>query len=204
MIYFLSTLLAIAALTILIVFATINGTPAHIVGFSIFGSSLVLFYLIRGVFSLTHHESSAKAKLQKLDHVMIYIITAATYTPVSLLLPSRGWGWSVFGVVWGLVILASIFRILEILSSKIVTIGLYSSLLILDLIAFGAVHDLLTPGAMFWLTIGGLCYIAETFIVVHRPQTLLLRIFKSHETLALPLVLLGSFSHFWAMFRHIL
>jgi len=135
---------------------------------------------------------------------MIYIVTAATYTPVSLLLPHRGWGWTVFGVVWGLVLFASLLRLTEWVDKRAVTIGLYGSLLILDLIAFRAIHELLTPGALFWLTLGGICYVMETILVVFRPQIFLLRIFKTHETIAFPFLLAGSFCHFWAMLRWVL
>lgn len=204
MVYGLSLLLAIAALTLLVVFAALRGSPSTVVGFSIFGASLVLFYVMRWIYAYTHDEDPRKPSRQKLDHVMIYVVTAATYTPVALLLPSRAWGWVVFGVVWGLVSLAAILRWTEWLDKRWVTLGLYGMLLILDTVAFRAIHELLSPWAFFWLTIGGLCYVTETVLVVFRPEALLVRPFKSHETIAFPFMIAGSFCHFWAMLRWVL
>lgn len=164
----------------------------------------MIFYVVRWIYAETHEYSPQKKAFERLDHIMIYIMTAATYTPVSLLLPSRIWGWVVFGVVWGLVILAALLRWKEWVDKRGVTIGLYSSLLILDIIAFQAIHELLTPGAVFWLTLGAFCYITETILVVFRPQTALLRFFKTHETIAFPFLLAGSFCHFWAMVKYVL
>ena len=204
MLYAFSLILSIAALTLLIVFAALQGDASSVVGFSIFGTSLVFFYIFRWFYAYTHDLDPQKKTYQKLDHVMIYIVTAATYTPVSLLLPDRVWGWVVFGVVWGLVLLASTLRLTEWIDKRAVTVGLYSLLLLLDLIAFNAIHALLTPGAIFWLTLGGICYVTETILVVFRPQIFLLRIFKTHETIAFPFLLAGSFCHFWAMLRFVL
>lgn len=204
MFYAFSLLLSIAGLTLLIIYAALYGTVSSVVGFSIFGSSLVLFYIIRWIYAYTHDLDPQKKTLQKLDHVMIYVVTAATYTPVSLLLPDRGWGWTVFGVVWGLVFVASILRLTEWVDKRAVTVGLYSALLILDAIAFQAIHSFLSPMAFFWLGLGGACYITETILVVFRPQIFLLRFFKTHETIAFPFMIAGSFCHFWAMLRWVL
>lgn len=204
MFYAFSLLLSIAGLTLLIIYAALYGTASSVVGFSIFGVSLVIFYVVRWIYAHTQDLNPQKKTYQKLDHVMIYIVTAATYTPVSLLLPQRDWGWIVFGVVWGLVSMAALFRLTEWIDKRAVTIGLYSSLLILDLIAFQAVHELLTTQAIFWLTLGGIFYVMETVLVVFRPQIFLLRLFKTHETIAFPFLLAGSFCHFWAMLRWVL
>ncbi len=200
--HLLSLLLAIAALALLTTFAALFGGASHVVGYSIFGSSLVLFYLVRSVLVYSR-KPTRKERLQKWDHTMIYLLTAATYSPVTLLLPERGWGWSIFGVVWGLALLATIFRLFTSMSPKRVTLGLYSLLLILDIVAFSTVHPFLTQSTIFWFTLGGAAYLFETFLVVSRPALPTLfknpHFVRAHETLAFPFVILGSFSHFWAL-----
>lgn len=190
----LALLLAIAALALLVVFASLFGGAAHVVGYSLFGSSLVLFYLVRNILAY-----SKKEKIQKWDHAMIYLLTAATYSPVTLLLPSRAWGWSIFGVVWGLVTVATIFRLCTRFNPKRITLILYGSLLILDLIAFSTVHEFLTQNVLFWFSLGGAAYLFETFVIVAKPSLTYFRFIKTHETLALPFVVFGSFCHFWAL-----
>lgn len=206
MLYLFSVLLAVAVLTLLVVFAAIKGNAMHIVGYSIFGSGLVLFYIVRSL--LVHSKSEAwKSVLQKLDHVMIYIMIAATYTPVSFLLPDRAWGWSLFGVTWGLVFFASTLRWTELVSSFYVTCGLYVGLLTLDTVAFHEVHGFLSPIATLWFTLGGLAYTAETVLVILRPPLGVKTLSPSYhdervyENIALPFVICGSLCHFWAFMQ---
>lgn len=201
--YIFAFLLAVAALTLLVVFSALKGSPSMVVGFSLYGASLVLFYLVRGIYVHTHEGSSFKAALFRLDHVMIYLLTAATYTPVALMLPERGWGWSIFGVVWGIFLLGSLLRITERVDKKWTTAFVYIAFLTLDIVAFSVVHEFLTPGAVFWLSLGGAAYITETLLVVYRPAFLRLKA-HHYEALALPFMLFGSFAHFWAMIKHLI
>lgn len=205
MFYFVSILAALAFVTLLVVFASVNGVVWHIVGYSIYGAALLAFYLVRAVYAGAHEsEKGFHAHLRRLDHVMIYILTAATYTPVALLLPQRAWAWTVFGVVWGLALVASVLRYFESLDERWVTLFLYGALIVLDITAYHVVHDFLSSAAVFWFGLGGLAYILETLVVVWRPSFLLNSFIKKHESVAFPLVMLGSFAHFWALFKHVL
>jgi len=202
--YLVSVLFALTALILLVVFAAINGETGAIVGFSIYGAALVAFYIVRWIYVMTHSSRAIKSKLLKLDHVMIYLLTAATYTPVSLMLPDRVWGWTIFGVVWGLFLFGSILRLTEKVDKKWTTLGVYSGLIVLDLVAFSVVHDFLTKKAVFWLSLGGASYLFETFIVVYRPKLSFLKGVDAYEKLALPFMIFASFSHFWAMLKHMI
>lgn len=200
--YLFSFLLALTALTLLVIYASIHGTPSMIVGFSLYGSALVLFYLVRALY--LHSSGQNKSKLLKLDHIMIYLLTAATYTPVALMLPNRAWGWTIFGVVWGVFTLGSIVRISEMVDKKWTTLFVYSVLIVLDLIAFSEVHEFLSERAVLWLSLGGGLYLFETYLVVFRPKFFKLKQADSYENLALPFMLAASFCHFWAMLRHMI
>jgi hemolysin III len=197
MLYILSILIAIALLTLLVVFASLEGSAMHIVSYSIFGASLVLFYTIR-TWLVHTQDLTRKNQLQKLDHIMIYMVIAATYTPVAFLLPNHAWGWTLFGVVWGLVLIASLLRRLETFRPFKTTLGLYVALLILDLVAFAKVHGFLSSLSTLWFTLGGVAYTMETVLVILRPPLPFSKIWKVHENLALPFVIAGSICHFWA------
>ena len=95
----IGALLAIAGLTLLVVFAAISGTAWHVTSFAIFGSSMVVLYVMS---TLYHSLTSIKAKrlFRKFDHMSIFLLIAGTYTPFCLT-ALRGWlGWVIFGVVW--------------------------------------------------------------------------------------------------------
>lgn len=103
------TLIAIAALVILIVFSAMYGDAWYVVSFTIFGVSLVLLYLFS---TLYHSIQSKKAKkvLRIFDHSSIFILIAGTYTPYTLTVLRGPLGWTIFGIQWGLAILGIVFK----------------------------------------------------------------------------------------------
>ena len=103
--------LSIAGLVLLIVFASIYARASHVVGVIIFGASLILLYLSSGIYHFISITSPRKKIWQKIDHAMIYVLIAGTYTPLCLVVPQRGWGWSAFGVIWGLAIFGILLKI---------------------------------------------------------------------------------------------
>lgn len=103
-------LLSLAALPMLIVFAVSDKTVWHTVSFSIYGASLVILYLA----STTYHAAKKiklRNRLNVFDHAAIYVLIAGTYTPLTLVTLRGLWGWSMFGVVWGLAIAGIIFKL---------------------------------------------------------------------------------------------
>jgi len=109
--HLLGMLLSVAGLVLLIVTAVHDGNGAYdVVGFSIFGASLILLYAASSLYHLLNLSEHINTLLKKIDHIMIYILIAGTYTPICLS-PMRGsWGWSIFGIVWGLAISRNIFN----------------------------------------------------------------------------------------------
>ncbi|MFR5683504.1 MAG: PAQR family membrane homeostasis protein TrhA, partial [Clostridia bacterium] len=103
--HLIGAIVSSVGLVFLIIHATVYGEGAwDIVSFVIFGVGLILLYSASSIYHLCNVSEKASRVLRKLDHIMIYILIAATYTPICLG-PLRGpWGWSIFGIVWGLAI----------------------------------------------------------------------------------------------------
>ena len=104
--------LAIAGLVVMVVFAALRGTARDVVGASIFGSSLILLYLMS---TLYHAFRGPRVKLvfKVFDHSAIFVLIAGTYTPFCLSALGRisaSWGWTVFGLVWGLAAFGIAFK----------------------------------------------------------------------------------------------
>jgi len=97
----LGTVLAMAALVIMVVLAAMKGTARHVVGVSIFGACLVLLYATSTVYHALR-DPRVKSLFHILDHAAIFLLIAGTYTPYCLATLRGTWGWSLFGVVWGL------------------------------------------------------------------------------------------------------
>jgi hemolysin III len=108
--HFLGFLLAVGAVPVLITLAALYGTAREVVTFSVFGASLILTYLSS---SLYHYAppSAVKRVLRRLDHLCIYLLIAGTYTPFVVVGLGGTWGWSLFGVLWGLAALGIAARL---------------------------------------------------------------------------------------------
>ena len=96
----LGWLLSIAGLVVLVVWASLHGDPWLIVGSSIFGATLVLVYAASTIY---HACPSVRFKplLRTVDESLVYLLIAGTYTPFAFGPLFGGWGWSLFGITWG-------------------------------------------------------------------------------------------------------
>jgi hemolysin III len=104
-------LLAIAGLAIMIYFAALYGDGWHLVSCSIFGATLLFTYAA----STLYHSISrpgARRILHMLDHASIFLLIAGTYTPFTLISLRGPWGWSLFGIIWGLALIGVLYKVL--------------------------------------------------------------------------------------------
>jgi len=190
-------------LVLLIVFASKYGNAWHIVAFSIFGSSLVLLYLASTLYHLVPADRKIKSVFRKIDHSMIYILIAGTYTPVSLIALRGGWGWSLFGVIWGLAIMGIVHKITTKKINGLMPVIFYILMGWLALIAFLPLVRALPMMGVLWLVIGGIFYTIGTIFFGLDSLLPKKRWFGMHEVFHL-FVIAGSFSHFWLMLKYIL
>ncbi len=192
----LGLLLSIVALVILVVYASLRGDAWHIVSFSIYGSSLVLLYLASTLFhSVT--KQSLRNKLNVFDHAAIYFLIAGTYTPFLLVTIRGPWGWSLFGVIWGLAIGGLIFKLFYTGKYDLISALLYVLMGWLVIIALKPMYANLSHEGLLWLLGGGISYsIGVVFYLLNK-------IPYNHAIFHI-WVLLGSFAHFIAVFRYVL
>ena len=201
--HFIGFLLSIAGLTLLVIFAALYGRAGHIIGFSIFGSGLILLYLASAIYHLISKTHWTKEVFRKIDHVMIYILIASTYTPLLLVLPKRGWGWSLFGIIWGFACGGVLLKILPKNEKRWLAPLLYLIMGWLIIIALPVLLKSLPLAGLGWLLLGGILY---TFgVIFFAMERLFPRKgwFGMHEVFHL-FVMGGSFSHFWFMFNYVL
>src|SRR5215212_1274621 len=102
--------LSLAGLVALVLLARSGGDAWHVVSCAVYGASLVALYLAS---TLYHGARTPRAKslLQALDHCGIYLLIAGTYTPFTLVTLRGPWGWTLFGLVWGLALAGIVFRV---------------------------------------------------------------------------------------------
>ena len=146
---------AAAGCVVLVVLALKQGDPWKIVSFSIYGVSLFLLYL----FSVLYHSLRGHAKqiFRRLDHLAIYLLIAGTYTPFTLVTLSGAWGWSIFGVVWGLALFGMIIEFIP-QKNRAIPIIIYLVMGWVCLIALKPLLQVLPMAGFWWLLAGGLFY----------------------------------------------
>ncbi len=190
--------LAIAALVLLAIFAQGGrGVTAAV----IFGSGLVLLYIASATYHLLPHRyQTAKVVLRKIDHAMIYVLIAATYTPICLLGLRGGWGWSLFGVSWGLALLGVLSKTIPRWQPPS-WLGTTHYLVMgwLVLLAWSELRTFST-GMLFWLALGGAWYTCGV-VFYSLDRKIKLPAFGMHEIFHL-FVMVGSFCHFWLVLRY--
>ncbi len=154
--HLLGTALAAAGAAVLVVLAARQGDPWKIVSFSIYGAMLFALYAL----STLYHSARGKVKdvLRKLDHCSIYLLIAGTYTPFTLVTLRGAWGWSLFGVIWGLAALGIAQEAWLAKGPRILSVVIYILMGWLSVIAVQPLIAALTPAGFAWLAAGGLFY----------------------------------------------
>lgn len=148
--------LAAVGMTVLVVLAARQGDPWKILSFSIYGAMLLALYTL----STLYHSTRGKAKnvFRKLDHCSIYLLIAGTYTPFTLVTLHGPWGWSLFGVIWGLAALGIAQEVWLAKGARIFSLVIYVVMGWLGVIAVKPLITALTPAGFAWLAAGGLFY----------------------------------------------
>jgi hemolysin III len=166
------------------------------VSFSIYGATLVILYISS---TLYHSFRSPRVKhiFRIFDHAAIYLLIAGTYTPFLLITIRGPWGWSLFGVAWGIAILGVVQASLALDKLKIFSLIAYLALGWLIVIVFKPLVANLPLGGLAWLIGGGLFYTVGVIFYVGK------RIPFNHAVWHL-FVLGGSISHFFAMLFYVL
>ncbi|MFZ5753262.1 MAG: PAQR family membrane homeostasis protein TrhA [Bacillota bacterium] len=153
----IGALFSIAALVILVAFASIRGDVWRIVSFSIYGFTLFFLYLSSTLYHSVFHEKS-KRVLRVFDHISIYLLIAGSYTPVTLVSMRGTWGWTIFGIIWALAIGGIILKVVNLEKMKYFSIGLYVIMGWLIMIAVKPMLEMIPQGLFTWLLTGGLMY----------------------------------------------
>jgi hemolysin III len=199
--------LSLVGLVLLIVFSAIYGTAYHVVSFTIFGVGLFLLYLFSTLYHWLNISEKGITVFRKFDHIMIYILIAASYTPICLV-PLRGpWGWSLFGIIWGLAILGTILSAVWIKAPRIITTSIY---IIMGWAVVIATYPLIKVFSeadklysLLWLLIGGILYtIGGIIYALKRPKKKICG-FGFHEIFHI-FVMLGSACHYVFILRYVL
>jgi hemolysin III len=183
--------LSIVALVVLIVLAWLGGTTSHLIGFSIFGGSMVLLYMASTVYHGARRQQ-VKSLLRKVDHMSIYVLIAGTYTPFCLVaLP--GWvGWAVLSIVWTCALIGIAMKFFLTGAHEGLSTFLYVLMGWLILPAIKPLYDSVSFDTFVLLMTGGVFYTAGTYFFLHDHR-------KYFHSVWHLFVLAGSAFHFFSV-----
>jgi hemolysin III len=196
-------LLAIPCTTLLIYFSAQYGTVWHIVSFAVFGLTLLLLYSASAVYHMLKISEKANRMLKKIDHMMIFILIAGTYTPICLV-PLRGaWGLSLMIVVWGMAVAGIVLKAVWIDAPRWLATLIYVIMGWSVVVAFFPLMDAVAPGGIALLVLGGVTYTLGAVIYALKRPKFQLSAFGFHELFHL-FVMGGTTFHVIFMFRYVL
>jgi hemolysin III len=148
---------ALAVTPILIGVASRSSGATGVVAASVFGVTMILMYLMSTLYHALP-ESRAKRVFKILDHSAIYVLIAGTYTPFTLVVLGGGWGWSLFGVIWGLAAVGVVFKAIGRLRHPVLSTSVYVVMGWLIVVAIKPLWTQVPPWGVVWLGAGGIAY----------------------------------------------
>jgi hemolysin III len=152
-------LAAVAASPVLVFSSVQRDNPAGIVGASVFAFTMVLLYITSTLYH-TLARSKAKRVFQILDHGAIFLLIAGTYTPFTLGVLRGAWGWTLFGLVWGIAVVGVVLKSIGGVRYQRLSTILYLAMGWLIIIAVKPLWLYIPSWGLFWLLAGGAAYTA--------------------------------------------
>ncbi len=193
------------AVVALIALLTRSGDPLtlpQIVSFSIFGTAMILLYTASTLYHWLPFDGKKLEIFRKIDHVMIFVFIAASYTPICLVSLQGGWGWSIFGTVWAITIAGLFLKIFWLNAPRKLYTAIYLLMGWLIIIGIWPLSQKVDFMGIIWLFIGGFFYtVGATIYALKKPDPFP-GFFGFHEIFHV-FIIFGSFSHFWMIYKFI-
>src|SRR5215211_1854471 len=195
-------LLAAVGLGVLLTTAASAGRADQLVAFGVFGLSLITLYTASTLYHLLPLSAAGIARLRQVDHMMIFVLIAGTYTPFCLLALDGAWRVGLLGLIWGLALCGILLKLLWMDAPRWLSVVLYLGMGWIALIAAPALFRAVPAGGMAWVLAGALVYSAGALVYGLKRPNPLPGTFGFHELWHI-FVVAGSVCHFWAVLRYI-
>ncbi len=188
-------LASLAGAALLIALTALHGDGWQIASSIVYGLALVTLYTA----STLYHSFRGRPKraLRVFDHCSIYLLIAGSYTPFALVSLRGGWGWTLFGLVWGLAVAGIVFKVFFTGRLNALSTVVYVLMGWLAVAAAKPIVEALPAGALWLLLAGGVVYTAGTAFYHNR------RVPYSHAIWHL-FVICGSIFHYLAISNYVL
>ena len=202
--HFIAMLAAICATTPLLLKAARETDNTHFISLLIFILSMIGLYAASTIYHTLDISPKVNRLLRKLDHMMIFILIAGTYTPVCMIVLGDKTGWVLLALVWTIAIVGIIINACWITCPKWFSSLIYIAMGWVCILAFTKIVSALSPAGFAWLLAGGIIYTVGGVIYALKLPFFNSKhkYFGSHEIFHL-FVMGGSLCHYVLMYRFV-
>ncbi len=200
--HFVGVLLSIVALVVLLWLAIAARDARRLIAFTIFGLSQIALFTASTLYHSLPLTPAGIAKLRRIDHMMVFVLIAGTYTPICLVALKGSWGWSLLAVVWGIALCGLIVKTRWMHAPKWLSTGIYLLMGWAAVVVAPVLFHRLPTGALLWLLAGGIIYTVGAVIYALKRPNPIPGVFEAHALWHL-FVLGGSACFFWVIVRYI-
>lgn len=198
--HFIPAVFSIVGLVLLLDKALYHMDPYRIVSYTVFGVGLFLLYLMSTLYHWLPVNDKKVKLLRRLDHIMIFVLIAATYTPLCLISLRGAWGWSLFGVVWTFAIGGIFIKIFWMNVSRWISTSLYLIMGWIAVVAIWPLVNVLQGSELMLLVAGGMFYTVGAVIYALKKPVIISGFLGFHEIFHI-FVAMGSFAHFLLIYN---
>lgn len=202
--HYIAMMLAMVAAVPLLIKATYSQDVKHVIAMLIFIISMILLYGASTLYHSVNLTGNALKLFKKIDHMMIFVLIAGSYTPVCMLVLDKAQGYPLLGLVWGTAVAGMIMKLCWVTCPKWVSSVVYIAMGWECIFVFRPLLNTLPVGAFVWLLVGGIIYTLGGIIYALKIPVLdkMHKYFGLHEIFHL-FVMGGSFCHFMFMFLYV-
>lgn len=200
--HLVGAILSVLGLIVLLVYTIkYNSSLTNIISIIIFGISMILLYLASSIYHMVKGSEKLICFLKKVDHSMIFVLIAGTYTPFCILGLSGAWKWTLISIIWSFAFVGVMLSIFYINMPRYIKTTIYIIIGWLGLVAIYPLYLSLSFDGVFYLLLGGIIYTVGGIIYALKKPNISLH-FGFHELFHI-FVLIGTFLHFWVVLKYL-
>jgi hemolysin III len=197
-------LLSFAGLLALVIKASLTtGSALAITAVAIFGISMILLYSASATYHMVISKDRVIAFLRKIDHSMIFVLIAGTYTPFCLISLNGVTGWAMFAIISIAAVSGILFKMIWFKSPRWLSTSIYILMGWMVIFVVSPLSSVLNPAGIFWLVTGGIMYTIGGVIYALKPGILRTKYLGFHEIFHI-FIMLGSLAHFVSVYFYVL
>lgn len=199
--HFIGMLMAMLGAIPLLIKVSLNSNMTHIISVTIFILSMIFLYAASTLYHSINLDGWKLKIFKKIDHMMIFVLIAGTYTPICIISLGNSTGYILLSVVWGIAVAGMLFKLFWVTCPKWVSSVLYIAMGWACISVFDKLWAALPRAAFLWLLIGGIIYTIGGILYALKLSIFNAKhkYFGSHEIFHL-FVMGGSFCHFMCMY----